>query len=225
MCGRYADYLDLEDFEYLFGFSPKEFEFKKRYNIAPSTFVTTVREDEDGDREAARLKWGLVPFWAKDAKIGYKMINARSETAAEKPSFRAAFKARRCLIPCSGFYEWKRAGTVKTPYYIHPRDAPAMAFAGLWERNQQVSGPEEEPLETVTILTNKPNATMEPIHDRMPVILAREDFDTWLHTPEKEAGDLKKLLRPAPDGLLAAHPVSTRVNSPRNEGAELVEAV
>lgn len=221
MCGRYADELSLEDFEYLFGFNPEPYEFQARYNIAPTSNVRVVRQGENG-RELTRLQWGLVPFWAKDPKIGNKMINARAETVAEKPAYRQAFKARRCLLPASGFFEWKRTGPRKTPYYIHPPPQPpgrGLALAGLWESNTQTGG---ETLETCTIITTTPNDVMAPIHDRMPVILAREDFERWLTTPENEADQVRELLRSCPNEWLVAEQVSPRVNNPRNDSPEVL---
>lgn len=218
MCGRYAEELSLEDFEYLFGFNPEPYEFQARYNIAPSSQVRVVREGKSG-RELVRLQWGLVPFWAKDPQMGFKMINARAETVAEKSAYRQAFQARRCLLPASGFFEWKRTGSRKTPYYIKPTQHRSLALAGLWERNTLATG---APLETCTIITTTPNGVLAPIHDRMPVILAPEQFDPWLQTPANEAKDLGDMLRPCPDDWLVAEPVSTLVNNPRNDTPEVL---
>lgn len=203
-----------------------------RYNIAPSQSVLAVRRDPQGSPNTAfEPRWGLVPSWAKDEKIGYKLINARSETAAGKPSFRAACKARRCLVPASGFFEWKREGQQKQPYLIYPSPhgeeqlgGPCFAFAALWESWQPSR--ETPALETVTILTTSANAAMEEIHDRMPVIIRGEDQDLWLDpaSPPAEA-DWQRLTRPIPDRFIEVHPVSTKVNSPRNDDPSCIEPV
>ncbi len=196
-------------------------DLQPRYNIPPSQPILAVRE-LDGVRAAAMLRWGLIPFWSKDPKIGYKLSNARSETAAEKPSFRAAFKARRCIIPATGFYEWKRAGTAKIPHFIRLRSGAPMAMAGLWESWQPSDG--SEPLETCTILTTGPNELMADIHHRMPVLLPPQEWDDWL-APNAEREYLRSLMVPYKADEMEAHPVSTRVNSARNDGPDLVEAV
>jgi putative SOS response-associated peptidase YedK len=159
--------------------------------------------------------WGLIPCWAKDTKIGYKMINARAETVATKPAFRAAYKARRCLIPAEGFYEWKRNVAPSRPHYIHKRDGSPMAFAGLWEPWQA----EDETIESCAIITTEPNELMARLHNRMPVILDPQDFDWWMTGSVDEVG---QLLLPCPSDELEAYPISRRVNNPRNEGPELL---
>lgn len=184
-----------------------------RYNIAPTQPVAAVRLDQAGGREWTHFRWGLVPSWAKDMSIGSKMINARAETAAEKPSFRTAFKRRRCLIPATGFYEWQKLDGRKQPMYIQPVDG-LMSFAGLWEIWSSADG---DVLETCTILTTEPNDLMASIHNRMPVILDPEDYGTWLD-PDTKADLLMHLLRPAPVARLETYPVSTAVNSPANDG-------
>jgi putative SOS response-associated peptidase YedK len=180
-----------------------------RYNIAPTQPVGTVRQGDDG-RTFDLLRWGLVPPWAKDISIGSRMINARSETAATKPAFRSAMKRRRCLIPADGFYEWQPRGSEKQPFFIHAKDGGLLVFAGLWESWVQ----DDEEIESCTILTTEANATTEAMHDRMPVILAPSDFDAWLDPGRQDAAELAPLLRPAPDDLLDAYPVSRRVNKP-----------
>lgn len=194
-----------------------------RYNIAPTQPIGIVRTGASGDaREWALTAWGLVPSWSKDPTIGSRMINARAETAAEKPSFRAAFRRRRCLIPADGFYEWQKQGSRKQPYVITMQDDAPFAFAGLWEYWEGADG---SALETSTILTTSPNALMEPLHNRMPVILAPEDYALWLGTGEvnrKEASLLQHLLRPFPAERMRATPVSTYVNTPRNEGPDCI---
>jgi putative SOS response-associated peptidase YedK len=164
------------------------------------------------------VRWGLIPSWADDASIGNRLINARAETAAEKPSFRSAFKHRRCLIPTSGFYEWQKVGTKKQPHYIRRPDEVPFAFAGLWERWEKGG----EPIESCTILTTEANGMMRPIHDRMPVILGPEAWGQWLDPEGKESLPLKPLLRPYPDDWLTAYPVSTRVNNPKYDAPACV---
>jgi putative SOS response-associated peptidase YedK len=190
-----------------------------RYNIAPTQSVLAIRADEQAGREAQTLRWGLVPFWAKDLAIGSRMINARGETVSEKPAFRQAFRRRRCLIPADGFYEWQKVPGGKQPWFISRRDDIPLAFAGLWERWDKRGT--EDPVETCTIVTTAANATLAPLHDRMPVILGPQDWDSWLgaNTPPEALVDL---LRPAADDLLGARPVSRRVNSPGNDGPELL---
>jgi putative SOS response-associated peptidase YedK len=171
------------------------------------------------------LKWGLVPFWAKDPKIGNRMINARAETAADKPAFRQAFQRRRCLVPADGFFEWKKVESgdrqpSKTPYWIHRADRGPFVMAGLWERWEPRNGP---PLHTFTILTTDAVPELRPIHPRMPVILPQDSAEEWLD-PGSRSEELTSLLRPFGAGL-QSHPVSTVVNSPRNDGPECIESV
>jgi putative SOS response-associated peptidase YedK len=162
------------------------------------------------------MHWGLLPFWAKDPKIGYKTINARAETVATKPAFRAAYQARRCLMPANGFYEWKRDVAPKQPYFIHRRDHNPMAFAGLWET---WNGPDQI-IESCTMITTKANELMAELHNRMPVLLDPQDFDGWMTGNPEEVG---QLLAPCPSEDLDAYPISRRVNNPRHEGPELLE--
>jgi putative SOS response-associated peptidase YedK len=174
-------------------------------------------------REWALVQWGLVPSWSKDPSIGARLINARSETAAEKPSFRSALRRRRCLIPASGFYEWQRRPNGKQPYVIGMADGNPFAFAGLWEHWHGLDGSE---LETCTVLTTEANELMAPIHDRMPVILEPQDYADWLGTGEDsapaEVAQLQHLMRPYPADQMKAYPVSNYVNDPRHEGAECI---
>jgi len=221
MCGRFV--LD-EDGKVLldkFKFRRLPERLRPRYNIAPTQLVLTVR-DEPEQRDAAMLKWGLVPSWAKDPKIGNSMINARSETAATKPSFRAAFKSRRCIVPASGYYEWKRDGKVKVPYFIRLASGEPMGIAGLWESWRPREG--GEAIETCTLLTTGPNELTAAIHDRMPVILREEDYDDWLDSgADREF--LQSLMRPYAGDEMEAYAVSARVNSPRNDDEECIKAV
>jgi putative SOS response-associated peptidase YedK len=189
------------------------------YNIAPTQTVFAVRVNSAGDREPVQLRWGLVPSWAKDTQIAYKLINARSETAASKPSFRHAFRHKRCLIAASGFYEWKKAGKAKQPYYVHRRDGKPFAFAGLWEA-WSIGG---VPVESCTILTTEANDPMRPLHDRMPVILDAKDYDRWLDVATQEPAKLMPLLVPYHGGDLTAYRVSTLVNMAKNKDARCIE--
>ncbi|MDA0220238.1 MAG: SOS response-associated peptidase [Proteobacteria bacterium] len=191
-----------------------------RYNIAPTQDVLALRPQADGDRQLAWLRWGLIPFWAKDMMIGAKMINARADTVAEKPAFRQAYRSRRCLIPADGFYEWKTlARGRKQPYRIHRPDEAPFVFAGLWERWEKG----EQPVESCTIVTTDAPADLAAIHHRVPVILEGDALQAWLDTPAQEADGLLDLLAPLAEGTLVADPVSTTVNNVRNDGPECLE--
>jgi putative SOS response-associated peptidase YedK len=191
-----------------------------RYNIAPTQPVAAVRVgSESKERELVLMRWGLIPFWAKDSTIGGRMINARSETVAEKPSFRTAFRRRRCLVLADGFYEWQKVDGAKQPIYVSLQDRGAFAFAGLWERWE---GSENGVVESCTLLTCEPNELLRPVHNRMPVILNPKDYTLWLDREVQEAGSLKTLLGPYPPGRMQAYAVSRYVNSPRNEGPECI---
>jgi putative SOS response-associated peptidase YedK len=192
-----------------------------RYNVAPTQPVAAVRPSPgNGGRELVLLRWGLVPFWAKDPAIGSRMINARSETVAQKPAFRAAFRRRRCLVPADGFYEWQRQEQGKQPFYIRLDDEKPFAFAGLWEHWE---GPDEATIDSCTVLTTEPNDLIRLLHNRMPVILAPKDYDLWLDPGVQEAELLQPLLRPYPSENMIAYPISTWVNSPTNEGPQCIE--
>ncbi|MCL4830214.1 MAG: SOS response-associated peptidase [Caldilinea sp.] len=227
MCGRFALYVTLEELADYFGLSEPPTQLAPRYNIAPTQPVGLVRVNvQSQEREWALALWGLIPSWSKDPTIGARMINARAETVDEKPAFRAAFKRRRCIIPASGFYEWKKVNGGKRPYFITAADGEPLGLAGLWE---SWNGPNGEALESCTILTTDANETVVALHDRMPVILAPEDYDEWLgagkdSTPA-ELSQLKHLLRPFPADRMTLYPVSTYVNSPRNEGEACIERV
>jgi putative SOS response-associated peptidase YedK len=218
MCGRFTLNAPPQDVARLFGLSSIPL-LTPRYNIAPTQSVAAVREAVNGaGRELVELRWGLVPFWAESPRGAARMINARSETAATRPAFRGAFRARRCLLPASGFYEWQRRGARKQPYYICRRDRAPFAMAGLWERWDK----QGEPLESCTVLTTEANAVVQPLHDRMPVIVGSEGFEDWLD-PEHDVEALGRLLRPFPAEELTAYPVSLLVNSPKNDDAKLIE--
>jgi putative SOS response-associated peptidase YedK len=218
MCGRYTLATAPEALARIFELDDPP-ELPARYNIAPTQQVPAVRLVVDEGSGASRrrvlrlLRWGLVPFWAKDPGIGARMINARAETVADKPAFRAAFRRRRCLVLADGFYEWQRVGRgAKQPFLIRLRDGGPFAFAGLWER---WTGPEGEPLESCTLLTTQPNELVAPIHNRMPVILDPADYDAWLDPQLQDPAALRPLLRAFPAEKMIAHPVSQRVNNPR----------
>ncbi len=189
-------------------------EIEPRYNIAPSQDIAAVRLMADSaNRELVLLKWGLVPFWAKDKKIGYKMINARAESVGNKPSFRAAFRHRRCLIPAGGFFEWDHSAPAKQPYYIRRNDSELLAFAGLWEHWQ---GQDDEIIESCTILTTEANTLVGKIHDRMPVIIEPIQYAGWLD-PQTNSGTLLSMLKPLPDWKMLVYPVGKAVNNPKND--------
>jgi putative SOS response-associated peptidase YedK len=223
MCGRFTLHASPEQIAAQFDVPPPE-QMADRYNIAPTQPVGIVRLDRSGtEREWALVHWGLIPSWSKDPSMGARMINARGETIVEKPAFRAALKRRRCLVPADGFYEWKRTGSSKQPYYIRLNDHKLFAFAGLWEI---WSAPDGSEIESCTVITTEPNELMGSLHDRMPVILAAEDYAQWLGNGEdadsKEIDRLRHLIRPFAPDLMEAYPVSTRVNSPMQEGANLI---
>ena len=215
MCGRFAFYSPSEATAALFGVDGA-LVLEPRYNIAPTQFVAAIRNDQEQNRELVMLRWGLVPFWAKDPAIGNRMINARAETVAEKPSYREAFKHRRCVVLADGFYEWHRNGDVKTPYFISLASGEPFALAGLWEDwKDKKSG---EPLQTTALITTAANEFMQPLHHRMPVVLQPEMADDWLEgTNDFLAGVAEQM--PA----LRAWPVNRRVNNARNQGEDLID--
>jgi putative SOS response-associated peptidase YedK len=222
MCGRYSQQGSQEHYGLEFRVSRiSGGVLPPRYNVAPGAYSYVVRND-DGERELAVLKWGLVPFWAKDPKTGYSMINARAETVATKPSFRAAFKSRRCIIPVEGFYEWRGAAGKKKPYFIRRANGKTMPLAGLWER---WSRPDQNSLETFTIIVGEPNELVGQIHDRMPIILDPPRVDVWLDPQIGVNEILQKLLTPFPANEMDMYPVSTKVNNARNEGEELITRI
>lgn len=193
-----------------------------RYNIGPMQSVVVVRET-DGTRELAMLRWGLIPSWANDAAIAARLTNARSETAAQKPFFRDAMRSRRCIVPASGFYEWKREGKQRQPWYFHPSAASAcLAIAAIWESWRSAEG---ETIESCCLLTTAANRLLEPVHDRMPVLLTPAGVKRWMDASCDNAEDLIDLLTPAAPEVLACHPVSTAVNSVRNDEASNVEEI
>lgn len=219
MCGRFTLRTSPESIASLFeGLDVPD--FPPDWNIAPSRNVATVRQASSRN-EFAFLRWGLVPFWSNDPKIGNRLINARCETVHEKPAFRAAFKKRRCLILADGFYEWQKTAGGKQPMYIQKRDGKPFGIAGLWESNDRCG----EPVETCAIITTHANEMMAPIHDRMPVILDERDHLQWLNPDEKDLEQIRSLLRPADDGVLMAWPVSTAVNKPTFNDPSCIERI
>ena len=218
MCGRYTLATQAGRLAEEFGLDASSVEFPANYNVAPTQGVAAVLE-EGGGRDLEVLRWGLIPPWADDPQIGSRMINARSETAPEKPSFRRAFRERRCLIPADGFYEWRRTNGAKQPYYIHMEGGHSFAFAGLWESWDK--GGEGE-VRTCTILTTRANALVDEIHERMPVILAPDAYDVWLD-PASERDELAGLLAPYPEDEMEAYLVSRFVNSPSNNDPRCIE--
>ncbi|MDH5565822.1 MAG: SOS response-associated peptidase [Myxococcales bacterium] len=212
MCGRFTLTSSPEELARRFGIEAPA-QLAPRYNIAPGQEILSIRLDPSAARRlAAPVRWGLVPAWAEDARVGFRMINARAETAAQKPAFRAAFRARRCLVPSNGFYEWAKRGGAKQAYHIGLRDRAPFAFAGLWERREDASG---DVLESCTLLTTEASPCLRDIHPRMPVILAPADEARWLETQPSDLSALQALLRPLPDDAVVFHAVSDRVNQPR----------
>jgi len=220
MCGRYRLSSTEEEVAEFFEAEPME-ELHPRYNIAPSQPVPVIRQVGSG-LAISMVRWGLVPFWAKDASIGSRLINGRSETVLDKPSFREPFAERRCLVPANGFYEWKKAGRHKQPFHFGMKDGSLFAFAGLWDHWKL---PDGTVLESCTILTTTLNELLQDIHDRMPVILHRDHYDTWLTAPPAERRKLTETLVPFKAELMTCYEVSSMVNSPRNDTPACAEQV
>jgi putative SOS response-associated peptidase YedK len=218
MCGRFALTADPNVIQTAFDLTSIPDIMVPRFNIAPTQPVAVIANDDP--KALTFHRWGLVPSWAKDTKIGNQMINARSESAHEKPSFRSAFKRRRCLIPADGFFEWKKQGSEKTPMFIQVNDGDVFAMAGLWEIWHSPDGGE---LRTCTILTTEANSFMQAMHDRMPVILDKEDFALWLSPDEEPVPKLQALMKPYDPDQMSAYPVSKLVNKPGNDTPEVIE--
>jgi putative SOS response-associated peptidase YedK len=218
MCGRFVVRSSPEEIRRLLGYEETP-NFPPRYNVAPTQPIAIVRM-ERGKRRFALARWGLIPSWVKDPKQFSLLINARAEGITQKASYRAAMLRRRCLVPTDGFYEWQKTPRGKRPFYVHARGGGPMAFAGLWETWMDPTGGE---IDTAAIVTCPANAVLAPIHDRMPVVLAPEQFDAWLDTEHVSAEDAAGLLQPAAEDALEAYEISMRVNDHRNEGAELIE--
>lgn len=215
MCGRYA----LSHPEHIatrFDITSADYEYAPSFNVAPGTYNPIVTQNSP--KIASLMKWGLIPHWAKDEKIGYKMINARAETIDEKTSFKNAFRSKRCIVPTSGFYEWKQLENTKIPYFITLDEEELFGLAGIYE---EWTSPTGELLKSYAIITTQPNNLMADIHTRMPVILPKESEDEWLRSEDQ--GFLKSLLKPYDDEKMEAYPVSKEVNSPRNNNPQLIE--
>jgi putative SOS response-associated peptidase YedK len=222
MCGRFTLTVDPADLKEAFGEYGFPSNFAPRFNIAPTQPVLAI--PNDGAQKADFFMWGLIPSWAKDPAIGSRLINARAETLAEKPSFRGSFKYKRCLILADGFYEWKSqpGSKIKIPHFIHMQDRNPFAFAGLWDN---WNSPDGSLVKSCTIITTDPNELMAGLHTRMPVILKPADYEQWLDPAPRTPDSLAALLKPYTAAEMAAYPVSTMVNSPANDRAELVVPV
>ncbi|MBW4678913.1 MAG: SOS response-associated peptidase [Microcoleus vaginatus WJT46-NPBG5] len=220
MCGRYSLSVQAEKIAEYFAVKDVP-QVPVRYNIAPTQQVATVSlADGQTHRQFQWMRWGLIPSWAKDIKIGARLINARAETVTEKPAFRTAFKRKRCLVIADGFYEWQKVGKQKQPYYFQMKDGSPFAFAGLWDSWQP---PEGETIISCTLLTTAANEVLQPVHDRMPVILQPEAYTQWLDPQNKNPEELLPLLGPYPEAAMKTYPVSTLVNSPANDVHECIE--
>jgi putative SOS response-associated peptidase YedK len=217
MCGRLTQSSKSADYARLFD-AVTRLDARPSYNLAPSQPITICRMN--GERSLLQVRWGLIPHWAKEAKTGYSMINARAETMADKPAYRAAFKKRRCLIPTDGFYEWHAGGSRKQPYFIHRSDRRPFALGGIWEHWEK----EGEIIESCAIIVTTANQVLAPIHDRMPVIIDPEDFERWLD-PEQDGKALTGLLAPHDEEGYEAYPIGTAVNKPANNDPSLIERV
>jgi putative SOS response-associated peptidase YedK len=219
MCGRFTLQLtpaELHEFFTLF----RPIDFPPRYNIAPTQPVIAIRDNGHGQRVADWFRWGLIPSWATDASIGSRLINARSETVADKPAFRRAFRSQRCLVPASGFYEWQAVGRSKQPWYLSLKSAEPLALAGLWETWTAPSG---ETVRTCTILTTAANSFLSELHERMPVILDRDDWPLWLDPEDQPAELLPSLLVPSPAEIWQKLAVKPLVNQVSYEGPECLQ--
>ena len=228
MCGRILNRIPAVESARIFGTKNAPPNYPARVNIAPTQGVLTVRfNPATHERSLDVLRWGLIPHWASNLAFGNRCINARAETVQRAPAFRDAFKGRRCIIPASGFYEWKKVGNAKQPFAIVPTDEPLFAFAGLWENWRDKTGGESaEWVRTCTIITGEPNELVRPIHDRMPVILDRAAWGKWLGDEPAEREELQALLmQPFSAARMRAYPISKRVNSPRDDDEAMVEEV
>jgi putative SOS response-associated peptidase YedK len=225
MCGRFAFYSPHEAVVRLFGVSGDAPGIEPRYNIAPTTYVPAVRvlPDDTATRRLVMLYWGLVPSWARDKSTGARMNNARGETLREKPSFRNAYKRRRCLVLADGYYEWQRSVASKQPYFIQLASEEPFGIAALWESWQDAAN--GEALESCTLVTTAPAPSIAHIHDRMPVIIAPDAYSQWLDPRNADVERLDRLMAPDPQLRMTARPVSRRVNNARNEGPALIESV
>ena len=222
MCARYTIYHSLDQILARFEALQVAAEFHPRYNVAPTNRVPVVIEGQNGERRVEMMRWGLVPFWARDESIGSRLINARAETIAEKPAFRAALKSRRCIVPADGFYEWTGAAKERRPLHIRMQSGEIFGLAGLWEAWNQPGGDDHGPLQTFTIVTVPANELMAALHDRMPAILRAEAEAAWLDPSLKDVHAAESLLRPYPAEEMTAYPVDPMVNRPGVEGPECI---
>jgi putative SOS response-associated peptidase YedK len=218
MCGRFTLQIPPELLAEIFGLTEIPV-YPARYNIAPTQQVASIRCTADGHRRLDFVHWGLIPSWAKDKSIGNRMINARSDSVHEKPAFRHSMQYRRCIIPAGGFYEWKKESGKKLPLYVRMKDGLVMAFAGIWD---SWKSPEGEIIDSCSILTTSSNKLIEPLHDRMPIILHPEEYQLWLDREMTDPGKLKPLFQHYPADLMEMYPVSPLVNSPRNDTPDLI---
>jgi len=221
MCGRFVLQSAVEIISQIFRLGRVDVSLIPRYNIAPGQDIAIVVE-EGGTRSLVSCRWGLVPSWAKDLSEGNKMINARAETVAEKPSFRQPFLRHRCLVVADGFYEWRTEGGKKTPVYVRPRSGTPMGFAGLFNR---WTGPDGAAVCTTTIITTEANDLVRPLHDRMPAITSPDRYDLWLSPGMQDQGRLQSVLTPCPSGLLEAYEVTSKVNATKNDSPENIERI
>ncbi len=213
MCGRFARFSSVQKFADLFR-TGAGFSLNPRYNIAPTQALLLARNAAWGNRELVSLHWGLIPYWSKEPKTGYSTINARAESVAEKPAFRNAFRHRRCLIAADGYFEWRKLERTKQPYFIALKDCEPFAFAGVWDHWASI--------DSCAIIVTEANELTKPIHDRMPVILAPQVYDTWMDPDLTDPGRLKAFLKPYPSERMLAYPVSKEVNDPKNDQPELI---
>lgn len=218
---RFALYHDLQTLAERFQIESEPTSYEPKYNIAPGQNVPVIIKDE-GERKCVIMRWGLVPQWSNDPLIGFQMINARAETVAQKPDFKNSLRKRRCIVPCSGFYEWKKIDKkTKIPYHIKPENDNFFAFAGLWDTWNKDGGD----LTTFAIITTTPNELIEPIHDRMAVILSKEDEQIWLDPNNQKPDELVSLLKPYPSEEMQAYEISTFVSNANNEGPECIDPI
>ncbi len=221
MCGRFVLFSDLKHIQLAFDLDQANVNLEPSYNIAPTHQIAVIVQ-RAGSRTLETMRWGLIPSWAKDERMGARMINARAETVAEKPSFKRALVQRRCIVIADGFYEWHTVGTKKTPMYVRLKSGEPMGLAGLYDTWQS---PESETITSCAIITTTANTLVQPIHDRMPVILSREAQRAWLDATNQDIKQLMALLKPYPAEQMQAYPVSPLVNSPRNNSAECIKPI
>jgi putative SOS response-associated peptidase YedK len=219
MCGRYSLTRIQELMNRYDAYAEKDLDINPNYNISPSFIMPVITKNSP--KKIQPMKWGLIPSWAKDPRIGYKMINARAESIKEKPSFKNSFRNRRCLVPATGFYEWKKDGDTKTPYYFKAKDDSIFSFAGLYDIWIDAEGKE---ILSYTIITTEPNEIMRPIHNRMPVILKRKDEDKWLDISSSDL-EIISMLKPTENEMLESYQVSANVNRPQNNSEELIKKI